>query len=110
MPVAATVTHRPSGDRTPIVLFPAWHFTRLTVSVRNQRVDSDCPRSGTFEDLVFFDPGPPFSQVCRDELLTLRYDKKSHRPMRRRFSEPRGVKVTVADYGRTSSAPSYEAM
>jgi lysophospholipase-3 len=92
------------------VLFPAWHFTRLTVRVHNQRVDSDCPRSGTFEDLVFFDPGPPFSQVCRDELLTLRYDKKSHQPMRRRFSEPRGVKVTVADYGRTSSAPSYEAM
>jgi lecithin-cholesterol acyltransferase len=106
----ATVSHRPSGGRTPIVLFPAWHFTRLTVRVHNQRVDPDCPRSGTFEDLVFFDPGPPFSQVCRDELLTLRYAVSSHKPMRLRFSEPPGVKVTIADYGRTASAPAYETM
>jgi len=109
-PVAATSSSRPSGGRTPIVLFPAWHFTRLTVRVHHQGIDPDCPRSGTFEDLVFFDPGPPFSQVCRDELLTLRYDANPHKPMRLRFTEQRGVKVTIADYGRTSSAPAYEVM
>jgi lecithin-cholesterol acyltransferase len=107
----AVTADRPAPDGpTPIVLFPAWHFTRLEVSVHNQRVDPDCPRSGTFEDLVFFDPGPAFSQVCRDELLTLRYDPNPHKPMRKRFSEQRGVKVTIPDYGKTASAPGYEAM
>ena len=86
--------HNSSDGLTPIVLFPAWHFTRLEVTVHNQHVDPNCPSSGTFEDLVFFDPGPTFSQVCRDEMLTLRYDADSHKPMPRRFSEQRGVKVS----------------
>ena len=34
----------------------------------------------------------------------------SHKPMPRRFSEQRGVKVRIADYGLTSSAPAYEPM
>jgi lysophospholipase-3 len=110
MPLAASAGANPSPGPTPIVLFPAWHFTRLAVTVHNQRVDPSCPRSGTFEDLVFFDPGPPFSQVCRDELLTLRYDSDSHKPIRQRFSEQPGVTVKIADYGLTSSAPGYEEM
>jgi lecithin-cholesterol acyltransferase len=102
---------KPATDGlTPIVLFPAWHFTRLQVTVNHQRTDSACPRSGTFEDLVFFDPGPPFSQVCRDELLTLRYDPNPRKPMRLRFSEQPGVAVRIADYGKTASAPAYEPM
>jgi lecithin-cholesterol acyltransferase len=107
-----TVAARPaaSSGLTPIVLFPAWHFTRLQVIVKNQRTDSNCPMSGMFEDLVFLDPGPAFSQVCRDELLTLRYDARSHQPMRLRFSEQPGVTVRIADYGRTESAPFYEDM
>ena len=109
-PNPASAHPKSSDGVTPIVLFPAWHFTRLEVNVHNQHVDPNCPSSGTFEDLVFFDPGPTFSQVCRDELLTLRYDADSHKPMPRRFSEQRGVKVTIADYGLTSSAPSYEPM
>ena len=109
-PSAVTARPRPSEGPTPIVLFPAWHFTRLTVSVHNQRVDARCPRSGTFEDLVFAPLTPPFSQVCRDELLTLRYSPNPHKPMRLRFSEQRGVKVSIPDYGMTASAPSYEAM
>ena len=96
--------------RTPIVLFPAWHFTRLKVTVSDQHLDPKCPRSGTFEDLVLFDPGPKFSQVCRDELLTLRYDRDSDKPIRLRFSEQPGVTVTIPDYGRTASAPGYEDM
>ncbi len=109
MSAASADADRPSG-RTPVVLFPAWHFTRLKVTVHDQRVDPKCPRSGTFEDLVNFDPGPSFSQVCRDELLTLRYDPDPHKPMPSRFSEQAGVTVKIADYGRTKSAPAYEPM
>ena len=109
-PHAASAHHEQDDALTPIVLFPAWHFTRLEVAVNNQHVDPNCPSSGTFEDLVNFDPGPTFSQVCRDELLTLRYDADSHKPMSRRFSEQRGVKVRIADYGLTASAPAYEPM
>jgi lysophospholipase-3 len=110
VPVAVSAGHKHRAGPTPIVLFPAWHFTRLEVTVKNQRVDPACPRSGSFEDLVFFDPGPEFSQVCRDELLTLRYHPNRHIPMRHRFSEQRGVTVKIADYGKTASAPTYEPM
>jgi len=106
----AVMAEEPADGPTPVVLFPAWHFTRLEVTVRNQRVDSACPRSGTFEDLVFADPGTTFSQVCRDKLTTLRYDPNPHKPMRLRFSEQRGVTVKVADYGQTASAPFYEPL
>ncbi|MBA2382699.1 MAG: hypothetical protein H0V73_11370 [Chloroflexi bacterium] len=107
-PGQARAADTTSADLTPIVLFPAWHFTRLTVTIKNQRTDPACPAGGTFEDLVFGDPGPTFSQICRDELLTLRYDGKAHKPMRSRFSEQPGVTVSIADYGRTESAPFYE--
>ncbi len=110
LPVATSAGGPHANGPTPIVLFPAWHFTRLQVTVDHQHTDAACPRSGTFEDLVFFDPGPPFSQVCRDELLTLRYDANPHKPMRLRFSEQPGVTVRIADYGRTASAPAYEPM
>src|SRR6266576_2941196 len=87
LPLNVSARSHQSSELTPIVLFPAWHFTRLQVTVNHQRTDPACPSSGTFEDLVFLDPGPAFSQVCRDELLTLRYDAKAHQPMRLRFSE-----------------------
>jgi len=109
-PGALSAGPKGSSGLTPIVLFPAWHFTRLEVTVRNQKTDPACPSSGTFEDLVFFDPGPPFSQVCRDELLTLRFDPNPHKPMRLRFSEQPGVDVSIADYALTASAPAYEPM
>lgn len=109
VPGASARDHHSEGP-APIVLFPAWHFTRLTVTVKNQRVDPNCPQSGTFDDLANFDPGVTFSQVCRDKLLTLRYDSNPHKPMRLRFSEQPGVTVKVADYGRTASAPGYEPM
>jgi len=109
MPTAVTAKSSGTGV-TPIVLFPAWHFTRLTVTVKDQTVDPSCPASGTFEDLVFGNPGPTFSQLCRDELLTLRYDGNAHKPIRLRFHEQHGVSVRIADYGKTASAPFYEAM
>ena len=96
---------------TPVVLFPAFHLTRLLVTVRNQKVDPACPRSGSFED--FFQnphPGGRFSQVCRDELMTLRYDAKARLAMPRRFSNQSGVTVSIIDYGKIDSAPYYQPM
>lgn len=105
----AAASARPA--RTPVVLFPAFHFTKLAVSVRDQVAFPGCPRSGTFQDW-FSNPhqGTAFSQVCRDELLTLRYDRRSDAPIRRRFSNQRGVTVRILDYGSTASAPFYEPL
>jgi lecithin-cholesterol acyltransferase len=69
-----------------------------------------CPRSGTFIDSYLEPPSPTFSPVCQDELLTLRYDLGSHKPMPLRFHEQPGVTVRIADYGSTKSAPLYEPM
>ncbi len=117
--VAAVALFAPSGTAapnsqphlTPVVLFPAFHLTRLRVTVHHQKVDLACPRSGSFED--FFQnprPGGRFSQVCRDELMTLRYRANPKIPMARRFSDQPGVTVSVVDYGKTDSAPYYQPM
>jgi lecithin-cholesterol acyltransferase len=110
-PATATAAPRTSPGLTPIVLFPAFHFTKLEVTVRNQAVDPSCPRSGTFEDWYLIDqPSATFSQVCQDELLTMQYDPNPNKPMPLRFSEQRGVTVAIKDYGTTASAPFYEPM
>lgn len=89
-----------------MVLFPAFHFTKLEVTVKNQTAARGCPRSGSFQDW-YQNPHPSktFSQVCRDELMTLRYDSNPRLPMRKRFSDQRGVSVNIIDYGQTASAP-----
>ncbi|WIX82634.1 hypothetical protein QRX50_18580 [Amycolatopsis carbonis] len=47
-----------------------------------------CLRSGSFTDWFHNDhPSTTFSQVCQDELLTLRYDSDPFAPMAKRFSE-----------------------
>src|SRR6478752_9787036 len=96
----------PSTQRTPVVLFPAFHFTKLLVTVRGQNVAPGCPRSGTFQDWFLNDhPSKRFSQVCEDKLLTLRYARHSHKPWPKRFSNQRGVPVRILHYGKTESAP-----
>ena len=111
VPATATAAPRTSPGLTPIVLFPAFHFTKLEVTVRNQTVDRSCPRSGTFEDWYLIDqPSATFSQVCQDELLTMQYDPNPNKPMPLRFSEQRGVTVAIKNYGTTASAPFYEPM
>jgi lysophospholipase-3 len=109
---AATASAERSADRpalTPIVLFPAYHFTRLLVTVHNQRVDGACPSSGSFEDF-FPNPAPSttFSQVCRDELMTLTY--RPYGAWATRFGDPKGVDVEIEDYGQVASAPFYQPM
>lgn len=96
---------------TPVVLFPAFHFTKLEVTVRDQTAAPKCPRSGTFQDW-FGNPHPSkvFSQMCRDELLTLRYNPDPSLPMPDRFSNQQGVTVKIIDYGKTASAPFYRSM
>jgi len=99
-----------SPSRTPVVLFPAFHLTKLQVTVRDQTTDPNCPRSGSFQDWYQNTQASAFSQVCQDELETLRYDPNPARPMPLRFSEQPGVTVSVIDYGRTDSAPFYETL
>ena len=96
---------------TPVVLFPAFHFTKLEVTVHNQTAAPGCPRSGSFQDW-YQNPHPSngFSQVCRDELLTLRYGDNPSVPMPKRFSNQRGVTVSFIDYGTTSNAPYYSVL
>jgi lecithin-cholesterol acyltransferase len=97
--------------RTPVVLFPGYTLNKIRVTVNGQTAAPECPASGTFDDWFQNDqPSTTFTQVCRDKLETLRYDADRHKPMARRFSWPRGVTVTIPDYGRTESAPLYEPL
>jgi lecithin-cholesterol acyltransferase len=109
---AAAENGNPGGPHlTPVVIFPAFHFTVLEATVHHQTVAPECPASGAFLD--FFPnltPDPTFSQICKDKLLTLVVDPNSNKPMAKRFSEQHGVKVKVKNYGKTQSAPAYEAM
>ena len=100
-----------AAGRVPVVLFPGYGATKVAVTVHDQVALPGCPRSGTFEDWLGDDsPSTTFSQVCRDKLLTLRYDPDRRKPMARRFSFPRGVTVRLPGYGKTSSAPFYEPL
>lgn len=97
------------AGRTPVVLFPGYTLNKVRVTVQNQAVAPECPRSGSFDDWFANDqPSGTFNQVCRDKLQTLRYDVDPRKPMPKRFSYPRGVRVTIPGYGRTESAPLYE--
>jgi lecithin-cholesterol acyltransferase len=97
------------GDRlTPVVIFPAYHFTRLRVEVKNQTVAPGCPANWTFEEWFGNVPPSTSEQVCQDKLLTLVYTPDPSKPMPKRFSNQPGVKVEIADYGKTASAPYYE--
>jgi lecithin-cholesterol acyltransferase len=72
-------------------------------------VDAACPRSGSFEDFFLNSaPSSTFSQVCRDELMTLSY--RPHGAWQTRFSDPKGVDVEIEDYGEVASAPFYRPM
>lgn len=111
IPASATAISSRAAGKTPIVLFPAFHFTRLLVTVDNQTVAPGCPRSGSFTDwFLNSSPSTSFSQVCEDELMTLRYNPNPHVPMRMRFSNQPGVTVSIIDYGKTDSTPFYEPM
>jgi len=100
-----------AAHRTPVVLFPAFHFTKLLVTVHDQDAATGCPRTGTFQDWFLNDhPSTRFSQVCEDKLLTLRYARHSHKAWPKRFSNQRGVSVRILHYGKTESAPFYEPL
>ncbi|SDK01219.1 lysophospholipase-3 [Nonomuraea maritima] len=101
----------PPRRKTPVVLFPAYHLTKLRVTVKNQTAAPGCPRSGTFGFWYRNDrPSTIFSQECQDSLLTLRYRPDRSAPMRARFSEQNGVDVRILSFGRTESAPFYDPM
>ena len=100
----------PRSVPAPIVLFPAYHFTKVKYVVQNQKVDASCPASGSFEDWFLVDTPSKFSRSCQDALMTLRYRKDSSLPFNKRFSDQKGVEFKFIDYGKTSSAPFYDAM
>jgi lecithin-cholesterol acyltransferase len=105
----STSAHRKSA-RTPVVMFPAYFFTTLKVTVHHQTVAPECPSSGSFRVFFLNDEPSEFSTVCQMKLLTLHYDAKRGKPMSRRFSDQRGVEVRIENYGKTESAPFYEPM
>jgi lecithin-cholesterol acyltransferase len=98
------------NGRTPVVMFPAYFFTTLRVTVHHQTVAPECPRSGSFRVFFLNDEPTAFSTVCQMKLLTLRYDAKRGKPISRRFSDQHGVDVRIENYGNTESAPFYEPM
>lgn len=107
--IARTV--QTSTRRTPVVLFPAFHFTKLKIEVNQQTIAPECPQAGSFQDWFLNDhPSNGFSQVCKDKLLTLVYNPDPARPMAERFSNQPGVKVQLLHYGKTQSAPFYEPL
>lgn len=100
-----------AASQTPVVVFPAFHFTKLKVKVHNQTAFPECPDSGTFEDWFLNDnPGTTFSQECKDKLLTMVIHPNTSMPMSNRFSNQHGVFVSIKNYGETDSAPFYEPM
>jgi lecithin-cholesterol acyltransferase len=102
---------RPSaGARTPVVMFPAYFFTTLKVTVHHQTVAPECPSSGSFRVFFLNDEPSAFSLVCQQKLLTMRYQANPGKPMPQRFSDQRGVDVRIENYGKTESAPFYEPM
>ena len=109
--VAAVPSQAETPHLTPVVLFPGWFATALEVKVSHQTAFPECPSSGTF-DWVAGNPNPSteFSLVCQDKLLTLVLDPDRGEPMPERISNQRGVKVSIVDYGKTTSAPSYEPL
>jgi lecithin-cholesterol acyltransferase len=111
-PAAAKASlERPSaGARTPVVMFPAYFFTTLKVTVHHQTVAPECPSSGSFRVFFLNDEPSAFSLVCQQKLLTMRYQANPAKPMPQRFRDQRGVDVRIENYGKTESAPFYEPM
>jgi lecithin-cholesterol acyltransferase len=92
------------------VMFPAYFFTTLKVTVHHQTVAPECPSSGSFRVFFLNDEPTAFSLVCQQKLLTMRYQPNPRKPMRQRFRDQRGVDVRIQNYGKTKSAPFYEPM
>lgn len=109
-PAGASATHEHGHAVNPVVLFPAYTYTRLKVTVAGQGTDPACPATGGFEILAGTDDTSAFSSICKDELTTLRYRGHSTSPFAQRFSEQPGVTTSVPDYGSTRSAPFYEPL
>lgn len=108
MLVAAVPGQAETDHLTPVVLIPGWAATRLAVRVDGQTAFPECPASGYFEyEAGNGTPSEEFSQVCQDKLLTLRIDPNRSKPMAERFSNQRGVKVSIKDYGTTESTTAF---
>jgi lecithin-cholesterol acyltransferase len=106
----ASLKRQGASTRTPVVMFPAYFFTTLKVTVHQQTAAPECPSSGSFRVFSLNDEPSDFSLVCQQKLLTMRYRANPAKPMPQRFSDQRGVDVRIENYGKTESAPFYEPM
>jgi lysophospholipase-3 len=111
-PAGATAGRAPqhSPAVNPVVLFPAYTYTRLQVTVSGQTTDPSCPATGSFEIVAGSTASSAFSSICKDELITLRYRQHSSTPIAKRFREQPGVTTSIPDFGSTRSAPFYEPL
>jgi lecithin-cholesterol acyltransferase len=106
----ASLERQGASTRTPVVMFPAYFFTTLKVTVHQQTAAPECPSSGSFRVFFLNEEPSDFSLVCQQKLLTMRYRANPAKPMPQRFSDQRGVDVRIENYGKTESAPFYEPM
>ena len=75
---------RAESGHPPVVLVPAYHLTKLRVTVHDQTAAPGCPRSGGFEYWFQNDhPSTTFPQICQDQLLTMRFDPNPHEQVSR---------------------------
>jgi lecithin-cholesterol acyltransferase len=92
----------------PVVLFPAFHFTKLLVSVDATSVAT---AYGSFENcFAHDDDSPSFPRTLRNKLLTLEYNPTNSIPMSQRFCNARGVHTSISGFPTACSAPFYEPL
>jgi lysophospholipase-3 len=106
--IATAQAIQSGGQKVPVVLFPAYYFTKLRVKVARHHLGPGCPNFVTLEHWFGNRQPSTVSQTCRDRLLTLVSYRSGH--SEERFDNQPGVTVEFKDYGRTASAPFYEPM
>ncbi|WP_375499216.1 hypothetical protein [uncultured Jatrophihabitans sp.] len=69
------------------------------MTVHDQRIAPNCPRNGSFQDWFQNPARSSFSQVCKDELMTLRCRTNPELAWSKRFVDHAGVKIRVLHDG-----------
>eukprot|EP00271_Cylindrocystis_brebissonii_P003688 TRINITY_DN14934_c0_g1_i1.p1 TRINITY_DN14934_c0_g1~~TRINITY_DN14934_c0_g1_i1.p1 ORF type:complete len:495 (-),score=96.15 TRINITY_DN14934_c0_g1_i1:778-2262(-) len=96
----------PSRIKYPIVFFPAYSTSRLTVRVTDQNFSDLCPKSATFEFYSGHTEPWKYSDDCALEASRLLYDE-SEAVLEKRFSPLPGVHFSLPTFGSITCAPLY---
>jgi lecithin-cholesterol acyltransferase len=102
----ASLERQGASTRTPVVMFPAYFFTTLKVTVHQQTAAPECPSSGSFRVFFLNEEPSDFSLVCQQKLLTMRYRANPAKPMPQRFSDQRGWTSGSRTTGKRKALPS----